>query len=385
MSVALPFIAKDFRLEPWQSGMIMSAFFAGYSISQIPGGLLADRFGVRRVGVLSLLWWSIFTAVTGLVPGLTAMLVVRFVFGLGEGVFPAAAFKSIAVWFPRRERATANAIKFAAGPLGASLAPLLVVGIMSIWGWRDVFYIMFVPGLLMAVLMWLIVTDDPSKDPKVSAAERAEIEEPDAAKAAPSEKVRIRDVVREPHVLRYFAALFAYDITYWGFTTWLPTYLVEERGFSMLQMGVAASLPFVAGTIGCVVGGWLSDRWFSRNRKMPIVGAQLISAVLLYLSYVSTSSTGLMVCQAAAGFFLNFFFSAFWALPMNTVPRRLMGVASGFINMAGQLAALVSPVLIGFLVSRSGGSFRLTFALLVASLIVSCAIVLTIRMRPEQA
>ncbi len=381
MSVALPYISAEYHLQSWQSGLIMSAFFAGYSISQIPGGLLADLFGVRRVGVISLVWWSAFTAATGAAAGLVQMLVIRFVFGLGEGVFPACAFKSIAVWFPKRERATANAIKFAAGPLGASLAPLLVVGIMSVWGWRHVFYIMFIPGILIAFLMWAVVSDDPAKSRRVTDAELAEIDDDEGPPDASANAVRIRDVVREPNILKYFLALFAYDITYWGFTTWLPTYLVHERGFSMVQMGVAASLPFVAGTIGCVVGGWLSDRYFRRNRKFPIMAAQLISALLLYLSYISTSSVTLMVCQAFAGFSLNFFFSAFWALPMNTVPRRLMGVASGFINMAGQLAALVSPVLIGFLVGRANGSFKVTFVLLVASLLVSCLIVLTIRSR----
>jgi sugar phosphate permease len=237
---------------------------------------------------------------------------------------------------------------------------------------------MFVPGFMITFLFWAFVPDDPAKSRRVSPSELAEIEDGETGSAQSLEKVSLRDVVKEPNILKYFFALFAYDIAYWGFTTWLPTYLVKERGFSMVQMGVAASLPFMAGTIGCVLGGWLSDKYLSNNRKVPIIGAQLMSALLLYLSYISTSSIVLILCQAMAGFFLNFFFSAFWALPMNTVPRRFMGVASGFINMAGQLAAFVSPILIGYLIGLADGAFSLTFVLLIVSLLVSCLIIFTI-------
>jgi MFS family permease len=379
MSVALPYISGEFHLAPWQSGMVLSAFFASYSISQIPGGILADLFGVRRVATISLVWWSAFTALTGAAANFTQMLVARFIFGLGEGVFPSCVFKSIALWFPKRERATANAIKMAAAPLGSALAPLVVVGIMSIWGWRHVFYVLFIPGFVIAIILWLFVANSPAESKYIDAEELSEINEGEQVADGAVTKITMSEVLRQPNILRYFLALFAYDIAYWGFTSWLPTYLVKARGFSMVQMGLAASLPFVAGTVGCVLGGWLSDRFLKNSRKLPIMVSQLAAAFLLGCSYFATSSLVLIVCQTLAGFFLNFFFSTFWALPMNTVPRRLMGVASGFINMAGQIAAFISPILIGYLVGIAGGSFGLTFGLLVGSLLVSCAIVTTIR------
>lgn len=390
MSVAIPYISKDFDLTPWQSGLVLSAFFASYSISQIPGGLLADMFGVRRVAVVAMVWWSAFTALTGAASGFVSMLIVRAVFGLGEGVYPACAFKTVAVWFPKRERATANAIKMAAGPLGAALAPLVVVGIMSVWGWRHVFYVLFIPGILITALFWSFVTDRPSDNPRVSAEELAEIEEGEQvdagnAGAAVASKPPLRSIVAEPDVVKYFVALFAFDIAYWGFTSWLPTYLVKARHFSMAQMGVAASVPFLAGTLGAVLGGWISDRFFTRSRKTPIVAMQLLSALLLYLSYEAQSTFVLVACQTLAVFCLSFFFSCFWALPMTTISKEAMGVASGFINTAGQLAAFLSPLLIGYLVGVSDGGFGLTFALLVASLLASCAVVLTIPNRAARA
>lgn len=146
----------------------------------------------------------------------------------------------------------------------------------------------------------------------------------------------------------------------------------------MAQMGVAASLPFFAGTVGCVLGGWASDKYFSNNRRIPVVAIQLMSALLLYLMFITNSTTVLVICQTLVGFCLAFVTSAFWALPMNTVPKALMGVISGVINMAGQIAAFITPISIGYLVKAAGGHFGLAFMLLIASAVASCAIVFTI-------
>jgi sugar phosphate permease len=377
LSVAMPYIAADYHLTPLEMGVVMSAFFASYSVSQIPGGLLADMFGVRRIATIAMLWWSVFTAITGAAANLTQMLIARVCFGLGEGMFPAAALKTIAVWFPRKERATANAVMLASNSIGAALAPLFVVPIVALWGWRTVFYCLFLPGILIALLFWKYVPDKPSQSSRVSPKELAEIEETEAAGSVPESqtKMAILEMIRRPNVLKYFFILFTFEIAFYGFMTWLPTYLVKARGFSMTQMGVAASLPYFAGAIGCVFGGWVSDKYFSHDRRLPIAATELISALLLYLAFTTHSAGMLVLYQTLAGFFLTLFFSTFWALPMNTVPKQLMGVTGGFINTAGQIAAFGSPVAIGYVVGSSAGRFDGAFILLIASLLVSCAIV----------
>jgi len=381
MSVAIPYISAEFHLSPSASGLVMSIFFAGYALSQIPGGLLADKFGARRIATIAMLWWSAFTALTGLAAGFVQMAVVRFVFGIGEGIFPACAFKTIAVWFPKKERATANALMLASNPLGVALSPLAVVGIMSIWGWRAVFFWLFVPGIVIALLFWLFIPDRPSESSRVSREELFEIEGGDASALHPGEKIGVLRILREPYVLKYFFVLFTFDIAYGGFMTWLPTYLVQARGLSMAQMGVAASLPFFAGTIGSVVGGWASDRFFSNRRRLPIVVVELMSAVLLYMTFKADTLAMMVVCQTLAGFFLMSFFSVFWALPMNTIPKELMGVAGGLINMAGQIATFISPLALGYLVGAAHGDFYHAFLLLIAALVVSSALVFTIPAR----
>jgi sugar phosphate permease len=379
ISIAIPSIAADYRLSPMQMGLVMSTFYAGYALTQIPGGLLADMFGVRKVATLAMLWWSAFTAVTGAAANLAQMLIARLLFGLGEGMFPACAFKTISIWFPKKERATATAILLSSNSFGAALAPLAVVGIISLWGWRVVFYSLLLPGVLMSLLFWTFITDKPSESRRVSAVELLEIDA-DAVVATETcgAKVKLVTALSEPKILKCFLILFTFDITLSGFTTWLPTYLVKARGFSMAQMGVAASPPFLAGAAGSILAGWLSDKYFSNDRRVPVIAGQLVSAFLLYLTFTATSTTMVVICEILDGFWLMFSVSAVWALPMSIVPKQLMGVTGGFINVAGQVAAFISPIVIGYLVGSESGSFGHAFVFLVVSALVSCALVFTL-------
>jgi sugar phosphate permease len=188
----------------------------------------------------------------------------------------------------------------------------------------------------------------------------------------------VRRLWKNPLVVRYFLVLFTFDLSYWGFTTWLPSYLVKARGFSTVQMGIVASFPFLAGTVGGLLGGWLSDRFFSDRRRLPIIGSQLVSAALLFEMFVSTSTTALIISQTLAGFSLMLFFGLFWALPMNTVEPAEMGVTGAFINLAGQIAAFVAPLAIGYLVDLGAGGFGPTFIFLISTLLLSCAVMCTI-------
>ena len=384
ISVLIPFISEDFKLTAFESGVVMSAFFAAYSLAQIPGGMLADKYGVRSVTTVAMVIWSLFTAVTGYVTSFAQMIIARFAFGLGEGVFPAAAFKTVAVWFPKEERATANAIKLASSPLGGALAPLVVVAIMQFGDWRTVFHILLFPGIIMAALFWYYVRNHPAESPRVSREELLEIEPESTDVGGSSAKIELSLALKDPMIVKYFLVLFAFDITYWGFISWLPSYLVQERGFSLGEMGLAASLPFFAGTVGAVAGGWVSDRYFSERRRAPLLVMQLAIALLLYLSFVTTSVPILVICQTLAGFALSFFIAAFWALPMNTVAKEHMGVISGAINMAGQVAAFLSPMAVGFLVGAADGGYGLTFAFLILCVIISFLLTLTLpsRLRP---
>ena len=330
-----------------------------------------------------ILWWSVFTAVTGLAASLGQMIVVRVLFGLGEGIFPACSFKTISTYFPRRERTTANAIMLASNSLGPAVTPLLVVAIMSAWGWRAVFYTLSIPGLLAILAILAVIRNHPSESRYVSKEELAEIEGDDPALAP--RKMRIVDVFVQPGVWMCFMILFTFDITVWGFMAWLPTYLVRARGLDMLHMGIVASLPFFAGTIGCALGGWVSDRWFQVQPQIPVIVAELIVALCLYISYTSNDMATVVICQTVAGGMGLFAIAALWALPMNTIAADVMGTAAGIVNMAGQIAAFVSPLAIGFLVQASGGSFNSSFIFLISGALISAAIACAVKEKKRPA
>jgi sugar phosphate permease len=384
MSVAMPYIATDYHLSPSSTGVVLGVFYAGYAIFQVPGGLLADLYGVRIIATIAIVWRAIFVALTGVAANLTQLLAVRMLFGLGDGLFPATAIKTIAIWFPKSERTRANALMFAVMPLGTALAPLAMIPIVSLWGWRTAFYFLLIPGAVTALLFWIFVTNKPSESSRVTADEVLEIEESSvAATRKKLTRADLLDALKRPDILKYFLVVLAYDTAYWGYWSWLPSYLVKARGFSMTEMGVAASLPSFCGILGCLIGGWVSDKYFRNHRRLVVISVQLISALLLFLTFTADTATKMVIYQAIGGFFLESFFSTFWALPMTTVPRDLMGVTSGFINMAGQIAAFISPIVIGYLVEAQGGGFALTFAFLIASILVSSVVVFTVSKQPR--
>lgn len=187
ISVSLPFIGQELNLDATMQGAILSAFFAGYALFQIPGGLLADKFGSRKVMAAAIAWWSVFTSLTGFVVSYPLMLFCRFVFGIGEGCFPGASWKTIATYFPPRERATATAIQSSVNTLGPAVATLVAAGIIATYGWRTVFITLGIPGLFIAAAIWFYFRDNPADHPKMTKEELAELEvQPDGTGAVSS-------------------------------------------------------------------------------------------------------------------------------------------------------------------------------------------------------
>ena len=387
MSTAIPYIAKEFNLSPVEMGGVMSAFFAGYALCQIPGGILADKFGARKVMVAAILWWSLFTAVTGMVTSLAIMIGTRFVFGVGEGIFPAASWKAVANWFPTKERGTATAVMLSSNSLGPAIAPLFVVAIMAAWGWRPAFYLLFIPGVVLCYLIWRFVPDNPAEQKGISNAELEEIQEStDVVVAVKGPAMSFWDVIKVRAVWQSFLILLFFNITAWGFMAWLPSYLVQARGLSLMKMGIAASLPFFAGAVGFVLGGWLSDNPFKQNRKIPFIISAWLCAFFLYLTYTVKSIDELLIYQTTAGFILMTAAGALWSLPMSAISKEITGRGMGIVNTAGQLAAFLSPIIVGFLVQISGSgarSFDLAFMFLIGTLLMSSLIAMTFQQQSK--
>jgi sugar phosphate permease len=380
ISMTLPFMAKDLAIEPGQQGLINSAFFLGYALCQIPGGMLADRFGSRRVILVALAWWSLFTALTGAVHGLTSMLVVRFLFGIGEGIFPAAVWKVIGQWFTKKNRATANALILSSIALGPAITPLIMRPLLESIGWRGSFFVLGAGGVLCLVAAFLSITNSIHENPKVSREELEEFERDTKSQAANAERslepVGFLDLLRSPTIWALFFIALIYNITMYGWLTWLPTYLMKAKGLDLKSMAWAASLPFWFGTVGVVLGGYVSDRWFRGRRKVLVFSCQAIGGICLFFFTTVASPTAYTLLQCAAAILLYMASGAIWAMPMILLPPKVMGPGSGFINSGGQIGGVLTSSIIGYAIQLRGNDYSAVFDVMLGALVVAAVLVL---------
>lgn len=380
ISIALPFIGKDLNIDATMQGGILSAFFAGYALFQIPGGMLADKFGPRKVMSIAIAWFSVFTTLTGFVSSYAIMLFCRCVFGVGEGCFPGASWKMIATYFPPKERATATAIQSSVNTLGPAVASLVAAGIIASYGWRHVFIYLGFPGLLIAWAMWYYFRDNPKDHPKMTSAELKELDldQVHSGSGSSNSGMTFKQFLKKPILWQMVLIWFLFDITFWGFVSWLPSYLMKVRGFSLIKTGITGSIPFFVGTVGVLVGGYLSDR-VKGQRKWMFIPNALIAGFFLYMTYTVVSADMVIVYQSVSAFFMFLAMSAFWGLVMDSIPPHIMGSSSGTVNFGGQVAGFISPFVMGYLIDVNHGSFDEAFIFLIVAMIASAIVALTVQ------
>ncbi len=384
MAIAIPYIATEFGLSATSMGAVMSAFFFGYACCQIPGGILVDRYGARKVMLATIAFWSVMTAVTGMMWSLMSMIWIRVFFGIGEGLQPPSAHKTIGNWFPTTERAFAVSTMITANVVGAAVAPLFVIPIVATLGWRYSFYVLLIPGLLLATWIWFSFANAPEDKKGLPQAEIAEAKIEGAVATKAESAVSFWRILAEPVVWKSFIVIFFYNMTLWGFTFWLPSYLVKVRGFNMVQMGIGSALPFIAGAVGLLLSGWLSDHIFSNNRRIPVIINAWCGAICLYFMYTVQSVDSLIFWQTAAGFFIWGGVGVAFGMPVAIISKKIMGRAMGVVNTAGQIAGFISPMVVGLLVDYFGGNFDAAFMYLIGSVLCSTLCCLMLRQnKPE--
>lgn len=359
INMAMPFMAADLHIGADKIGWILSAFFAGYALFQIPGGILADRHGPRVVIVFALAWWSVFTGLTGLASSFGLLMLVRFLFGVGEGLFPAAVWKVIGRVFAPERRATANALILSSVALGPALTPLVLRPVLAHWGWRSAFVILSALGIVAFMLArrYIIVP--------------ANADEGGAHVAAANSRSEIRALLRNRTVVALFVAALGGNITMYGWLNWLPSYLMRVKHLDLTTTTLAASLPFAFGAIGCMLAGFVSDRWFANRRKVLVLACQILGGLALFGFTRVDGLARFTFLQCIAGFLLFMSVGAIWALPMVLLPARLMGAGSGLINMGGQIGGFLTNLLIGYVITLAGGDYAAGFDVLFGGLAVS--------------
>ncbi|NBC35341.1 MFS transporter [Novosphingobium sp. FSY-8] len=391
LSLAAPVLSADLGIDKLALGVVFSAFGWAYVAVQVPGGWLLDRFGAPRVYLAAIVLWSAFTAMQGAVvwasgsTAITLLFALRFLVGLAEGPsFPGNA-RIVAAWFPARERGTASAIFNSAQYFATVLFAPIMGWIIHGFGWPWVFVFMGAVGMGVAVI-WARVVCDPADHPRLTDAERALIAEgappADPATLAPVPMGRALRVLLTDRTLvgLYLAQFFITTLTYF-FLTWFPVYLVEERHLSIVDAGLFSVVPAVCGFVGGVLGGVWSD-WLLRRgasatvaRKVPMASGMLIALSILGCNYV-TSDAMVLLCMSAA-FFGKGVGALGWAVMADVAPRRAGGLSGGIFNMFGNSAAIITPIVIGY-VLKVTGSFDLVLALVAGCALASVVCVVAV-------
>lgn len=384
-SVAGKRIMADLDLDPAQFGSTHSFFILAYGLFQMPLGALADKFGARFVVAAIVLWWSVFTGLTGLAESFATLLAIRFLFGAGEaGAYPAMS-GIVSRWFPISERARAQGIIWGASRLGGALSPLLVVPIQQRYGWRAGFYLLAGVGLLWTIAWWFSYRNRPEAARRIRPEEIAEI---NAGKTAAAKVVvPWRKLLSSPQLWIIGLMYFCYVWASWFYFTWMPTYLEKGRHFPEDEMKLYAALPFILGTGSNVLGGFLSDTLSARFG--PKIGRLAIGTTsltaggicLFITATVPDSQRWAIVGALALGFGLtDLMLPSAWAICLD-VGQKYAGTVSGAMNTFGSIGGFLCAELFGRLVKHSGNYNQ---PLMVIAGMLLCSAILFSRIDPTR-
>lgn len=360
LSVAATQMSGEMQFTPLQMGLIFSAFGWIYAALQIPGGFLIDRLGSRLVYGLGLFLWSLITALHAVANSFGALVGLR----LGVGAFEAPVMPSnnrvISSWFPEQERATAIGIYSSAQFVGMALMTPVLFHIQELFGWRGLFLITGVLGMIWGVL-WYCVYRDPLDHKTVSSAELdhlrrggAVMESRESAAKRPFSWQDLGLMFKSRKLIGIYFGQFTISATFWFFLTWFPTYLVQYRHMDFIKSGYVASVPYLAAFVGVLLAGFVSDRLIRRGvstsfaRKAPVILGMALTLFILGANY--TENPTLIIVFMSVAFFGNGLATITWVFVTALAPRHLIGLAGGVFNFTGALSSIVVPIAIGALI-----------------------------------
>lgn len=359
INVAIIPIEEEFHLSSSQTGLLLSVFFFSYAIMQLLGGWLTDKFGARIMITISLISWSIFTVMTGFAWSFASLLCIRFLFGLGEGPFHSAAVLSIHENFPENERGRANSFFMSAQSIGGILGSAVAASLIVILGWRGMFMSLGLPGFLIACVFWLVL-----KPKGVQVTKKGK---------KTSKKVSLKLLFKVDDIGKIIFSKFFISIVNWGLISWMPIYLVKEKGLDLVSAGGLIVLPYIASFLMFNLSGWLLDKYMvGRERYLVIMGSTFTALFITFMSNSSTLTIFIIFFTFTA-MSISFIGTTLLTMILKYTPKELIGSASGMVNFAGQVAGAISPALIGLIISLFNGLYDASFWFLVGS---SCLVII---------
>lgn len=342
LSIAAPMLQKEMGISKSQLGFVLSCFFWTYAISLFFAGWVVDRFNVVRVYAAGYFLWSLATGLTGFVNSFALLVAFRFLLGVGESVAYPAVSKIVVSVFPETRRGLANALIDACTKTGPAVGMVFGGLLMARYGWRP-FFIVLGLGSLLWIVPWMLLSPPPS---------RSEVVKPDAG---PS----VREILSHRAAWGSFGGLFCGNYAWYFLLTWLPSFLVEDRGFTKEEMATLGSIPFFTLAASATFFGWLSDRLIQKGKSPSTVRQSfavigLCSSTLMLGSAFTTSHTTALALLIGGCFFFGIYTSNLWAITQRLAGPEAAGKWTGLQNGIGNFGGVVSPWLTGVLVEKTG-------------------------------
>lgn len=383
IAVAGSDIMNDLMLNEKQWGKVLGAFILSYSLFQIPLGLWGDKKGQRLVLTAIVVWWSVFTGMTGIASAYASMLIIRFMFGIGEaGAYPNMT-SAIGRWFPKNETGKAQGYIWGASRFGGALAPITVIPLMAWLGWRITFMIFGAIGVVWGIVWYIWFKDNPRQLKGISEKELSELENIEEKKTKVKTPWGI--ILRKKQFWLLLSMYWFYVWGSWFFFSWFPTFLERGRGFTKAELTYAVAIPFLMGVLGNLAGGYLSDKLSKKyglkiGRKVLGVGGLAISALFMFLGAFIPGKLQVFIFMSLCFGIMDLMLPSAWAVCLD-IGKKYAGGVSGAMNTAGNLGGFVCATIFGTLVEATG---NYNFPLYVISAMLIISAFLFLQLNPEK-
>lgn len=372
LSVALPFISEEFDLSPEIQGVILGSFFWTYLVFQIPGGFLLDRFGPRKVIGVAGTVWGLFQMAGGFVTGGWMLAFTRLGLGAAEAPVSPSGAKLNSAWLPPKERARGATFVDAAGPFGSAIGGVSVAMLIGIFGdWRWAFIVTGALTVIVSILYYLYLRDSPDKHSRVNQQELDHIAGSAADVAGVSEVAvpRTADYLRSTSFWGMMIGRLGWATVWWGIISWTPSYLSSSLGFDLAALGWGTFFVYGMGVLGQLVAGFTADKLRQKSTRYNLIMKIIFgisgvgTAIAIFSLPGVTDGYVALVHLALAVFFINFG-GLYWAIPAWLAPKSQVGRIGGVMNVASSGGGGLAPVVMGFAIGASGGSFAGSFVFL---------------------
>ncbi|WP_050632226.1 MFS transporter [Bacillus andreraoultii] len=362
ISTAIIPIADQFHLTTSQTGLMMSLFFLGYSLMQIPGGWLADKIGYKKVLILSLSLITLFSFTFGFAGSLLVFILIRFMAGVGHAGYPPSCSKGIAENFPVERRTFIQSLILSTNGIGGILAFVIGARLIDL-NWHYGYYAL---GVFFAISLLLVIFFVPNSAPTPKIKEQPK-------------QISFKEVITNRNVLILFIAMFIANVGFYGNMSWLPSFLKTKFDLSISTVGTILAFNAVGGALASLFAGVLLTKYFAGKEKALLLGSCILSSLLFIGIVFFDSLAPSVVCLYLLTFLLTAIFVTIFSWPHKILPEKVIGSSIGIVNTGGTLGGFVAPMTFGVFISMAGGSFNIVFITLAIAIVVCGLITLTVK------